>query len=296
MSEKYSTELKASTGFMAKESRMSLLRANWWKLICIVLIALVTRVLLLQLLPLRSSSTFELPLSIISQKIGMIPTAAIVVTLSYTVIASVLVIIQEGLPNNKFERMILCSLPYSLIWFMAVLESVSSLGKPFLPELFIGLSDIVPILIMGIMVSFWVSKDTTRQQVIFHRPKVISIFIIAFTYFVGRYFLYTFIHINSGYFSQMNATFLWTLAMGLAIGLAYYMLYGGLKGSKPFSRGVWFGCTAFGLYWTLNNFFMPIVFDISFIPVDPPILNYVYRVIGDAVFVSFGVWIVEKAV
>jgi len=275
---------------------MAILKQNWWKLICIVLIALVTRVLLLQLLPLRSSSTFELPLSILSQKIGMIPTAAIVVTLSYTVIASVLIIIQEGLSSNKLERMILCSLPYSLIWFMAVLESVSSLGKPFLPELFIGLSDIVPILIMGIMVSFWVSKGTTKQQGIFHRPKVISIFIIAFTYFVGRYFLYTFIHINSGYFSQTNATFLWTLAMGLAIGLAYYMLYGGLKGSSPFSRGIWFGCIVFSLYWTLNNFFMPIVFDISFIPVDPPILNYVYRVIGDAVFVSFGVWIVEKTV
>ena len=76
MSQKYSTV------FVAKESKMSILKANWWKLICIVLITLVTRVLLLQLLPLRSSSTFELPLSIISQKIGMIPTAAIVVTLS----------------------------------------------------------------------------------------------------------------------------------------------------------------------------------------------------------------------
>jgi hypothetical protein len=275
---------------------MEILKENWWKLICIVLTALVVRVLLLQLLPLRSSSTFELPLSVISQKIGMIPTAAIVVTFSYTVIALVLMIIQEGVSGNKLERMILCSLPFSLIWFMAVLESVSSLGKPFLPELFIGLSDIVPVLIIGIIVSFWVSRDTTKQQNVFHQPKVVSIFIIAFTYFVGRYFLYTLIHINSGYYSQTNATFLWTLAIGLVIGAAYYMLYGGIKGNSPFSRGLWFGCIVFGLYWTLNNFFMPIVFDISFIQFDPPILNYVYRVIGDAVFVSFGVWIVENAV
>ena len=274
---------------------MAILKQNWWKLICIVLITLVTRVLLLQLLPLRSSSTFDLPLSIISQTIGMIPTAAIVVTLSYTVIASVLMIIQEGLPGNKLERMILCGLPYSLIWLMGVLESVSSLGKPFLPELFIGLTDIAPILIMGVMVSSWVFRGTTKQQSISHRPKVISIFIIAFTYFVGRYFLYTLIHINSGYFSQTNATFLWTLAIGLAIGLAYFILHGGIKGNNPFSRGLWFGCIAFGLYWTLNNFFMPIVFDISFIRLDPPILNYVYRIIVDVVFVSFGVWIVEKA-
>jgi glucose uptake protein GlcU len=179
---------------------------------------------------------------------------------------------------------------------MGVLESVSSLGKPFLPELFIGLTDIVPILIMGVMVSSWVSRDTTKQQSISRRPKVISIFIIAFTYFVGRYFLYTLIHVNSGYFSQTNATFLWTLAFGLAIGLAYYILRDGTKGNTPFYRGLWFGCMAFGLYWALNNFFMPIVFDVSFIQFDPPILNYVYRIIVDVAFVSFGVWIVEKAV
>ncbi len=274
---------------------MAILKQNWRKLTSIILVALITRVLLLQLLPLRSSSTFELPLSIISQKIGMIPTAAIVVTFSYTVIASVLMIAQEGLPDNKLERMILCSLPYSFIWLMAVLESVSSLDKPFLPELFIGLTDIVPILIMGVMVSSWVSRDTTKQQSTSHRPKVISILVIAFTYFVGRYFLYTLLHINSGYFSQTEATFLWTLAIGLAIGLAYFMLHGGIKGNNPFSRGLWFGCIAFGLYWTLNNFFMPIVFDISFIQLDLPILNYVYRVIVDIIFVSFGVWIVEKA-
>ena len=274
---------------------MTILRQNWLKLTCIVLIALITRVLLLQILPLSSSSTFELSLSFISQKIGMIPTAAIVVTLSYTVIASVLIIVQEGLPDNKFERMVLCSLPYSLIWLMAVLETVSSLGKPFLPELFIGLSDIVPILMIGIMVGAWASRDTAKQQSLFRRPKTTSIFIIAFSYFVGRYFLYTLLQINSGYLSQMNATFLWTLTTGFFIGLAYYMLHSGIKGDRPFSRGLWFGCVAFGLYWTLNNFFMPIVFDISFIQMDPPILNYVYRVIGDIAFVVLGVWMVEKS-
>jgi len=295
MVQKKLTKLNASIGFMAKESKESILKTNWWKIICIVLTALVVRVLLLQILPLRSSSTFELPLSILSQKIGMMPTAAIIITFSYTVIAVVLMMIQEGLSGNKLERMILCSLPFSLIWLMAVLESVSSLGKPFLPELFIGLSDIVPVLMIGIIISFWFSKDTTKQKKVAHRPKVVSIFVIAFTYFVGRYFLYTLVHINSGYFSQTNATFLWTLAIGLSIGAAYYMFYGGIKGSSPFHRGLWFGCIVFGLYWALNNFFMPIVFDMSFIQFDPPILNYVYRIIGDASFVSLGAWIAEKA-
>ena len=106
--------------------------------------------------------------------------------------------------------------------------------------------------------------------------------------------MYTLIQINSGYFSNAIATFSWTLAMGLAIGLAYFMLRDGVIGNTPLTRGLWFGCVAFGLYWALNNFFMPIVFDMSFIQFTPTIMNYVYRAIIDTSFVSLGIWIFEK--
>ena len=56
-----------------------------------------------------------------------------------------------------------------------------------------------------------------------------------------------------------------------------------------------FGCIAFGLYWALNNFFMPIVFDMSFIQFSPTIMNYVYRIVIDIVFVVLGVWIFENS-
>jgi hypothetical protein len=274
---------------------MVTLRQNWWKLIIIVLITLITRVLLLQLLPLKTSSTFELAPSNLSQSIGLIPTAAIVITTSYTVIASVLIIIQETLYGSKLRRWFLCSVPFSFIWFMGVLESVSSLGKPILPELLIGLSDIVPILIMGGIISVWFSSVGQQNKNTADKSSVFGSFIIASTYFIGRYFLYTLIRINSGYFLHEIATFLWTLAMGLAIGLAYCLLRDGVKGHSPLSRGLWFGFVAFGLYWTLNNFFMPIVFDMSFIRFSPTIMNYVYRVVIDIVFVSFGVWIFDNS-
>ncbi len=112
---------------------MEILRRNWWKLIITVLVSIIIRVLLLQLIPLRSSSTFELPPSIFSKSIGMMPTAAIIITLSYTIIASVLIIMQENISDSKLKRILICSLPFSFIWFMGVLESVSSLGKPLMP-------------------------------------------------------------------------------------------------------------------------------------------------------------------
>lgn len=273
---------------------MDTLRKNWRKLIIIVLLTLIIRVLFIQLLPLNTSSTFALAPSILSQKIGLTPTAAIVITLCYTVIASVLIICQENLYGSKLKRMFLCSFPFSFIWFMGVLESAAALDKPLLPELLIGLTDIFPLLIMGVTISVWFHTQQ-QNEISTNKPVVFCIPIIASIYLVRRYFLYAVIGVNSGYASNEIATFWWTLGMGLAIGSAYALLQKGVKGSSPLSRSLWFGCIAFGLYWALNNFFMPIVFDMAFIQFSPTIMNYVYRIVIDIVFVVLGVWIFENS-
>ena len=269
---------------------------NWWKVLVIVLTALVARILLLQLLPLRSSSTFELPPSALSQAIGMIPTAAIVVTLAYAVIALILLIVQEGLGGNRLSRVIRCSVPFGLLWFMGVLESVPALGKPLLPEFLIGVTDIIPVLLIGVLISLGISKGEHPSQGNLLPRVGLDILVIAFTYLVGRYLAYAVIHINSGYSTRPEATFWWTLAMGLAVGVAYSFWRDSVQGRTPLAKGLWFGIVAFGLYWALNNFFMPLLFDISFIQFDPPIMNYVFRVAVDVLFVILGVWIVEKTI
>lgn len=274
---------------------MGILRRNGWKLIIIVLISIIIRVSLLQLLPLRSSATFELPLSILSQAAGMMPVAAVMIVCCYTVIASVLIVIQDNIPGGKIKRMLACSLPFSLIWLMGVLESVPALGKPFLPELLIGLTDILPLLIMGMIISLWVSGDGKNIIPSAQVSASLSIPVIASAYFVGRYFLYSVVRVNSGFLAQGMETFYWTLAMGLAIGVGYSLLRSGGRGRTPLSKALWFGGIAFGLYWLLNNLFMPVVFDMSFIRFTPTIMNYIDRTVVDALFVGLGVYIFEKS-
>jgi hypothetical protein len=272
---------------------MKLLRHNWWKLIMIVLFSVLVRILLLQLIPLRSSSTFALPPSDLSQIFGVIPVAALFITITYAVIASVLIILQAGISGGKIRRMLICSVPFGLLWILGVLESVPGLGKPFLPEFLIGLTDIVPLLILGIAVSLWFNQNEKQAVVPAGRSPAAGIPIIACSYFIGRYFLYAIIRVNSGYFTNDVATFLWTLAMGLAIGFAYFLLRDGVPGNTPWRRSLWFGGVAFGLYWILNNFFLPILFDMSFIQFTPTIGNYIYRAVIDIIFVSAGVYLFE---
>lgn len=273
---------------------MKLLSQNWWKLLLIVCAALIARVLMLQLLPL--SPTFELPLSFIAQAIGMMPTAATVITLCYLVIAVVLLYVQEGLPGGRLARAAACGLSFSFFWFVGVLETVPALGKPLAPELLVGLADIVPVIILGVSISVWTSSDTTRSRETRSLwQSAASVAMVASAYFVGRYFLYTVVHVNSGYLTREGATFGWTLAMGLAVGVMYALLRGGIKGRDPWRRGIWFGLVVFGIVWTLSNFFMPIVFDMSFIAFDPPILNYAWRVVVDVLSVIVGGWMAEVA-
>ena len=270
---------------------MKTMSRNWWKLLLIVLVALVARVLLLQLLPL--SPTFELPLSFISQAIGMVPTAASVITISYLVIALILLYVQEGVPGGTLTRSVACALSFSGFWFVGVLETVPALGKPLAPELLVGLADIVPVIILGALISVWTSSGTLSRQSQSLLQSILSVTIVALTYFVGRYFLYTVVHVNSGYLAREEATFAWTLAMGLAVGMMYTLLWGGARGKAPWQKGLEFGVVVFGIIWALFNLFMPIVFDMSFIDFDPPILNYVWRVVVDILSVTVGVWIAE---
>ena len=102
------------------------------------------------------------------------------------------------------------------------------------------------------------------------------------------------IHVNSGYLARPEATFWWTVALGLAIGLMYSLLRDGTRGRTSWIRSVRFALTVFGPIWALFNFFMPIVFNMSFIDFEPPLLNYVWRVVVDIICVMLGAWIADR--
>jgi hypothetical protein len=272
---------------------VNVLFESWWRILVAALLATITRVLMLQLLPL--SPTFELPLSPISRAIGMIPTALSVVAASYLAIAIMLVLLRPNMTENRIGSVACCTLSFSAFWFVGVLETVPALGMALVPELKVALADIVPLIVLGLVIGLRTPGISHRQRI--RRPvRYISmVATIAAVYFVGRYFLYAVVHVNSGYAAREASTFVWTLAMGLAIGTAYVLLREGLGEQDPAPRGLWFGVALFGVVWALFNFFMPIVFDMSFIKFHPAILNYVWRVAVDILAVTIGVWWAESA-
>jgi hypothetical protein len=269
-------------------------KSKWIIIFAGALAALISRLIILKIIPLRSSLTFQMDYSIIAKSFGFIPVAAVIVIICYFIIAFVLTNIGERISTGGTNRVIHFSLIYSLFWFIGVLETVAALEKPLLPEVLIGISDIIPLIFMGVIISILMpyQKSGSLHKVPAYRAYMFAI--ITGLYVLGRYFAYTIIHINSGYLVRAEATFIWTLAMGISISLLYCYFRSGLKGKRPLSRSLFFGIVVYGILWTLFNFFMPLLFDISFVKFNPPIMNYVLRVSIDIIFVIIAVYITEN--
>jgi hypothetical protein len=87
----------------------------------------------------------------------------------------------------------------------------------------------------------------------------ISIQIFTVIFLVGRYSLYCTNIIRSGYQSTPYFTFIWTLFMGVCIGITYLMLGKATYSTSTFKSAVKFGVVIFGVNWGMFNIFIPII-------------------------------------
>ena len=117
------------------------------------------------------------------------------------------------------------------------------------------------------------------------RDKETPVIIIAACYFVGRYFAYWVVRTDAG--PNPFATFLWTLAMAVWMGVMYAALGPGSRGHSPTTRALWFGWVVLGIDWLIFYLFMLIFFIM-------PVLDLIIRPGLDVLFVILGVYFCEK--
>jgi len=118
------------------------------------------------------------------------------------------------------------------------------------------------------------------------RANTIAILCIALCYIVGRYFAYGILHIDSAYISNPLGTFLWTLGMGVWVGIVYCLLESGLRSTFPLYRAIIFSCVIYGIDWFMFTFTMPLLFEMN-------LLDILLRLIVDVLSVMIGVFFAE---
>jgi len=262
--------------------------SSWLKAILIVILAAVldiaAHLIGSKILP---SQGIGLPPSVFVEKgIGEL-VALVLLLISFGVLMAVFFRLRENLPYPSRKSGLLYGLSFGGLWFIGVLESTLVLGTSMKYEIFMGLADGIPILLMGVLLGFMQSPAENVPDKV--NNKWIVIPLITVFYLVGRYFSYLGLHIDSGITTAPLGNFLWTLAMGIWVGFMYWLLGHGIKGASAIKSALLFGIVVFGSDWLLFTSFLTVFYKMN-------ILDLFQRVFVDIAFVTIGAYFAIRSV
>jgi hypothetical protein len=265
---------------------------KWWKLAALIILAVILDAVAHQLAPELSSAAMSgasgeitLEPSALSTSELFGPILLFFLLLAFGVLAFTFLFIKANLPYGKWRKGLWYGVLFGGIWYIGMFESVVVWGNPFEQELFMGLADAVPIFLFCLLLGGLIATDPgpSLQQVRVTPGVILG---IGFFYLFGRYVAYAFLEIESAYLSNPLPTALWTLGIGVWIGLGYWRLRAGVPAGTPLGRATLFGGVVYGLNWLLFIFFMPLLFHMDW--------RYtLLRIVSDVIWVTRGVFVVE---
>ena len=201
-------------------------------------------------------------LSFIAEVIGIEATATLWAFSAFSVAAFVFLRIRKRIPGEGVKKGLRYGASVALLWLSGMLEGVSLFGNPIINEIVVGLSDAIPVFLLGVLLGF-VKPDTipatystSRLPVRKHK----AIFYFAAIFLSGRFFAYTTGVIKSGIQGRPVGTFMWTLLMGIAIGTTFVWLDAYRNQKLLRQRIAEFTLFVFGMNWLSFLMFMPLLF------------------------------------
>jgi len=210
-------------------------------------------------------------------------TATLWALLAFLGAACVFYRLQSGIPGVRLAKGLRYGTAISLLWLFAMLEGVSLFGNAIINEFVVGLSDAIPVFLMGILLSLSVAKKGENSEVkqLTLSQKILTVCVFTGVFFIGRYIAYFTGVIQSGYNTNPFYTFLWTLLMGACIGVACIQLENPENALLFKRRAVKFSFLFFGVNWATFLIFMPLLFSGFLVDVSA-------RIILDILLVTIG--------
>ena len=196
-------------------------------------------------------------------------------------------------PNRSFTAGARFGVALALLWIVGIMETSPIVGSPVLDEFMGSLADATPILGLGLLLGRFAAPKIAllaalsvkkQSPVPIFRGTVVPVVLILVAYLAGRYFAYAVVGITSGYVQRPLPTLIWTLGMGLSIGIMYDLFSPNAVSRSPLKKALWFGLCLFGINWMIFNLFMCIIFTVA--PAD-----LVLRCLIDVFMVSAAIFV-----
>ncbi|MCK4661493.1 MAG: hypothetical protein KAT68_01400 [Bacteroidales bacterium] len=256
------------------------IRTNWKNIIVVFLFTIVC-IILHQFAP--DPQKEGVPVSVFYKQGIFGPMIAIDLLLTFSLLVFVFNLIKDKISGTKYTIGLKFGLVFSILWMFGFIEGVLYYGTSLKHDILHGLADGISITFMFFLLGILTCKNIRKVK---NRTNILSIIIITLFYFLGRYFLYIVLNVDSNVFTKPVQIFIWTFGIGLSIGIMYYILSESLVEFSPLKKTIWFGLIIFGINWLLFYSFVPIIQKVS-------LSNNFIRPIIDIVFVSLGVYLYE---
>jgi hypothetical protein len=261
-------------------------KGTWVKFVAIILVCVIIDIVL-HLVTSAYSTMPESPnFSIVAELLGTESTVSLWALLSFSGAACVYYLVRNTIPGEGVHKGLRYGSAIALIWLFAMLEGVALFGNPIMNEFVVGLSDAIPVFLMGILLSLLFNEDGKNAVV---QPytlgqKMTAVSIITGIFLIGRYVAYFTGAIQSGHHTSPVSTFFWTFLMGACIGVACILL-GNIENTLFLERrAAKFGFLVFGVNWATFLVFMPLLFS-------GYLMDVIFRIIIDPLLVTIGYYL-----
>lgn len=170
---------------------------------------------------------------------------------------------QDLIPGRPQTKGILYGAVISMMWFWGNIENHTISGTALTHEIIMAFSDGLPMLLMGFLLGKFAVKQDSKEQKKNHSFRehniILSVLLLTTIYTSLRYLFYVSGMISSGYQVRPAATFIWTLLMGLIIGMMYLSMFPLAQKDSPLKGAFRFGIL-FGGPWMTFSIMIPLAF------------------------------------
>jgi hypothetical protein len=200
--------------------------------------------------------------SALVRRFGFGPVALAWAVVAFTGMGLIFVVAERHMTGSGLSKGLRYGLGLGLVVQVAMLEGVAMFGNRAVDEAIVGLSDAVPVLVMGTLLGRFLATNGPPAPAVglLSREFVITLALFAMVFGSGRLGAQMAGVIDTALPVRPGATIIWTLAMGAAIAFFYHLVQDACRGLAPVPRALMFGLGMFGLNWALFMLFVPMIF------------------------------------
>ncbi|WP_105616385.1 hypothetical protein [Vallitalea okinawensis] len=179
-------------------------------------------------------------------------------------IAIIFCLINQSISQYIFSGGLRYGFAISILWQWGMLEGVSTSNNAFINELITGFCDALPILLMGCLlgvIRMRKEQNSLPKRRINTSNTIIIVVVFSVVFTSIRYISYVTNIIQSGYIQYPYFTAIWTIVMGMVIGIVYMLLGDKVNHTLKLEKILKFCIIVFGVNWFLFTMFMPFVFE-----------------------------------